>query len=114
MDPIKRDQTNDDMARVLIAIERLRRLEREIPTQVCSVFLYVASHNPCHKEAIEEDLEFTTASCSRNIDWLTDKHRLKKPGLGLIKKTREGRRLMLSLTEEGEALVHDLYTDLYD
>jgi DNA-binding MarR family transcriptional regulator len=102
------------MAKVLSAIERLRRLEREIPTQVCSVFLYIASHNPCNKEAIEEDLEFTSASCSRNIAWLTDTHRLKKPGLGLIKKTREGRRLMLSLTEEGEALVHDLYTDLYD
>ena len=117
MDPLKRIQTNDNMARLLLVIERLRVLDREVPAQVVSCFLYVASHNPCHKQALEEDLELTTASGSRNTEWLTTKNRLRKPGLGLINKEYDPsnkRRLLLSLTEKGEALVHDLYCDLYD
>lgn len=101
---------------MLTAIERLRVLDREIPAQVVSCFLYVASHNPCHKEALEEDLGYTTASSSRNIDWLSGKHRLNKPGLDLVIKERDPsnkRRLLLYLSPKGEQLVNDLRNDLY-
>lgn len=101
---------------MLIAIERLRVLDREIPAQLVSCFLYIASHNPCHKEAIEEDLGYTSASSSRNIDYLSDKHRLNKPGLRLIVKERDpsnGRRILLYLSPKGEQLVNDLRNDLY-
>ena len=117
MDPLKREQTNPDMARLLKVVERLRLLDREVPGQVVSCFLYIASHNPCHKEALEEDLGFTTASSSRNIDWLTTKHRLKKPGMGVIIKQRDplnGRRLILKLSPKGEELIENLTSDLYD
>lgn len=87
-----------------------------MPAQVLSCFFYVASHNPCHKQALEEDLGFTTASASRNIDWLTDRHRLKKPGLGLVNKYYDPsnkRRLLVSLTPKGEALIKHLKDTLY-
>lgn len=105
------------MVRLLKAVERLRILDREVPGQVVSCFLYIASHNPCHKEALEEDLGFTTASSSRNIDWLTNKHRLSKPGMGIIIKQRDptnGRRLILKLSPKGEELIASLTSDLYE
>lgn len=117
MDPLKREQTNKSMACLLKAVERLRILDREVPGQVVSCFLYIASHNPCHKESLEEDLDFTTASSSRNIDWLTNKHRLNKPGMNLIIKQRDpenGRRLILKLSPKGEELISNLTSDLYD
>lgn len=116
MNPLKRDQTDHSVDRLLDALDLLRLLDREIPGQVMATFLYVASHNPCHKQALEEDLGFSTASGSRNTDWLSEKHRLKKPGLGLIKKEIDPsnkRRQLLSLTKEGELLISKMKKLLY-
>lgn len=85
MDPLKRQITSQQGTKVLQAFELLRIMDREIPGQLVSAFLYIASHNLCHKQALEEDLGLTTASNSRVTDWLSDYHRLGKPGLGLIK-----------------------------
>ena len=107
MDPLARQLTNPRLGRLLEALELFRVLDREVPAQVISTFLYVASHNPCHKQALEQDLGFTTASASRNTAWLSDQHRLKKPGLGLIHKYKDpsnNRRVLLALTEKGEEL----------
>ena len=117
MDPLKRFVSNDTLLGFLDCIEQLRRLEREIPTQVVSVFLYIATHNPCHKQAIEEDLDFTTASCSRNIAWLSHTHRLGKPGLNLVhtyKDPSNRRRYICSLTDKGKELAASLEAKLYD
>ena len=117
MNPLKRQQTNPDMARLLKAVEKLRVLDKEVPGQVVSCFLYIASHNPCHKEALEEDLGFTTASSSRNIDWLSSKHRLGKPGMGLIIKQKDPenrRRVIVKLSPKGEELVASLADSLFD
>ena len=114
--PLKRSLTNDDLNHVLRAFERLRMLDRELPAQVVSTFLYIASHNPCHKQAVEEDLVHTTASASRNIDWLGLRSRYKKAGLGLVEKYRDpenGRRFLCRLTPKGEALSRDIQGDLY-
>jgi DNA-binding MarR family transcriptional regulator len=92
-------------------------MDREIPGQLVSAFLYVAAHNPCHKLAMEEDLGFTIASSSRCADWLSDVHRLNKPGLGLIKKERDPfnqRRIVLRLTRKGELVAKQLKEVLYD
>ena len=85
MDPLKRTITNSQSLGILNAFELLRLMDREIPGQVVSAFLYIASHNPCHKQALEEDLGFKNSSGSRTTDWLSDYHRLGKPGLGLVK-----------------------------
>lgn len=91
-------------------------MDREIPGQLVSAFLYIASHNPCHKQAMEEDLDFTTSSASRLTDWLSDYHRLGKPGLGLIAKTKDPtdfRRIQITLTPKGESLARQMTEHLY-
>ena len=102
---------------MLMMVEKLRALDHEFPAQLLSTLLYVASHKDCHKQALEEDLNFTTASGSRNTDWLSNQHRLNKPGLNLIVKEKDpgnGRRLQLRLTVEGQVLVDQLKEILYD
>ena len=116
MDPLRRQVTNDKALRLLKVINLLRLLDREVPGQVIASYLYVASHNHCHKSALEEDLDFTTASSSRNTVWLSEHHRLNKPGMGLIKKQQDPnnrRRQMLSLTSRGEQLLKQIEELLY-
>jgi DNA-binding MarR family transcriptional regulator len=104
------------MYRVLKVINLLRLLDRELPAQAIATFLYVASHNNCHKTAMEEDLNFSTASGSRNTDWLSKHHRLNKPGLDLIIKEPDPtnrRRQQLKLSPKGEQLIHQIEELLY-
>ena len=106
-DPLKRAVTDDHMLKLMKAFELLRLMDREIPGQLVSAFFYVCSHDPCHKLAMEEDLGLRTASASRLTDWLSDFHRLGKPGLGLIEKYTDPsnrRRQYLRLTEKGKSL----------
>ena len=108
MDPLRRQLTDPGLTGLLKIIELFRIMDREVPAQVITTFLYIAAHDNCHKQALEEDLNFTTASSSRNTSWLSDQHRLNKPGLGLIIKKPDptnGRRLTLRLTNKGKALV---------
>jgi DNA-binding MarR family transcriptional regulator len=117
MDPLRRQQTDAKVLRVLTALEKLRELNREFPAQLLSTLLYVASHKDCHKQAMEEDLDLTTASGSRNTDLLSHSHRLGREGLGLIIKEPDpsnGRRLQLRLTLEGQCLIDTLKEILYD
>ena len=117
MDPLRRQQTDAKALRVLTALEKLRELNREFPAQLLSTLLYVASHKDCHKQAMEEDLDLTTASGSRNTDLLSHSHHLGKKGLGLIIKEVDPsnrRRLQLSLTVEGQCLIDTLKEILYD
>ena len=98
-------------------VEKLRGLDDEFPAQLLSTLLYVASHDCCHKQALEEDLSFTTASGSRNTDRLSATHRLNKPGLNLLTKEADPgnrRRLQLKLTPQGQVLIDQLKGILYD
>ena len=98
MEPYRRPLTDSKIEKVLKVINLLRLYDREFSAQVMATLLYVASHNECHKQALEEDLNFTTASGSRNTDRLSKFHRLidsetgqARPGLGLIKKRNRPR-----------------------
>jgi DNA-binding MarR family transcriptional regulator len=116
MDPLRRQLTDPDIERLLKVIERIRILDRQFPAQVLSSLLYIAAHDNCHKQALEEDLDITTASSSRNTDWLSDYHRLRKPGLGLIIKEEDpgnGRRQQLKLSPKGRRLIQQIKEDLY-
>lgn len=115
-DPISRVVTDYQMAKLAQAIEHLRTFDKEIPAQVIATFLYVASHDDCNKIDMEKVLAFSTASGSRNTDWLSEFHRLNKPGLGLITKYRDPtnrRRQILKLTPKGRILVQQLKNILY-
>ena len=117
LDPLRRQQTSRTTAKLLQAFELLRLMDREIPGQLVSAFLYIASHNPCHKQAMEEDLGFKVSSGSRTTDWLSNYHRLGKPGLGLIKKGQDPanrRRVLLELTPKGEALIKLMKEHIYE
>ena len=108
--------TDIDMAKLAKAIEHFRTLDKEIPAQVIATFLYVASHDDCNKVDLEKALAFSTASGSRNTDWLSAYHRLNKPGLGLIIKYRDPnnrRRQVLQLSTKGRKLVQELKQMLY-
>ncbi len=116
MDPLRRTRTSPQMERVLKVVNLLRLLDRELPAQVIATFFYVASHKNCHKAAMEEDLNFSTASGSRNTDWLSKHHRLNKPGLDLIVKEPDPtnrRRFQLTLTPKGEQLIRQIEELLY-
>lgn len=89
-----------------------------MPGQVVSTFLYVASHDGCHKQALEEELGLTAASASRNTDILSDKGRVGRnaAGLGLITKEEDpsnGRRQVLRLTAEGKRLAQTMKLLIY-
>ena len=110
-DPLRRQPTNEHMLRLMKAFELLRLMDREIPGQLVSAFFYVCAHNGCHKLALEQDLGLKTSSASRLTDWLSDYHRLGKPGLGLIEKSVDPsnrRRQFLRLTAKGHALLKQI------
>ena len=108
--------TDFQMAKLAQAIEHFRTLDKEIPAQVIATFLYVVSHDDCFKGDLEKALAFSTASGSRNSDWLSEFHRLNKAGLGLITKYRDPtnrRRQILKLSPKGRILAQQLKTILY-
>ena len=116
MNPLRREVTNDDLLPLLEVIEEIRVRDPDMTAAVLSIFLYIATHDTCHKQAIEEDLEISTSNCSRAADWLLDKKTLRKPGLGLIQKEDDPsnrRRVMYSLTQQGKHLAKRLQTTLY-
>ena len=111
MDPLKKQLTDDTLVRVVDFIQEFRKLDYEIPAQVILCFVFIASHNPCHSEVLCHELGLTRAAVSRNTDWLSAKHRLKKPGLNLITKEVDPsnrRRMILSLTDKGRNIANDL------
>ena len=57
--------------------------EREFPGQLLKAFLYVASREGCLQKELEE-IGYSSSSASRNVHWLTDKHRLGKAGLNWL------------------------------
>ena len=111
----------------LKVINLIRLYDREVPAQVLATLLYVGSHNDCHKTALEEDLNFTTASSSRNTDKLSKDHRLNgkldkngnpivKAGYDLIVKETEEvspYRQRLKLSKKGEDLMNQIKQILY-
>lgn len=117
MDPLRRVVTSTDVGKLLAAIEKLRVLDLEMPAQVISAFLYVASHDGCHSLALKEDLDMTAASTSRNTDWLSGTHRSNpERGLNLITKEVDPsnrRRHILKLTPQGKKLAKDLLDIIY-
>lgn len=117
MDPLRRTLTDERTDKLLQAINMIRDLDDEFPAQLLASLLYVASHNNCHKQAMEEDLGFTTASGSRNSDRLSKQHRLNKPGLNFIVKEPDPgnrRRLQLKMTPQGQVFIDQLLSIIYD
>ena len=113
-DPLANQLKDTDLEKVRLAFNALLLMQREIPGQLVNTFLYIASHDGCHKQALEQELGLTTASSSRNTDWLSDgRMGIKHKGLGLITKEQDGRRQRLRLTPEGKDLVRHMKSIIY-
>lgn len=93
-------------------------LDREMPGQCVSTFLYVASHDGCHKQAIEDALALSTAASSRNTDLLsTGRIGNRRSGLELISKEYDPmnrRRQIMRLTPRGKQVINQMKLCLYD
>ena len=116
MDPLRGLVTDDDALAVLNAIEIVRLLapEGNMPLQALQCFLYVCSHDNCDKAKMELDLGLSTASGSRNTDYLCSQNRYKTAGLNLITKEVgfNKRRKVLRLTPLGVRIKNELLNEL--
>lgn len=109
--------TRSDMLRMLGVVETLRVLDVEMPAQVMSCYLFVASRDDgCTTAELQEELGLTAASMSRCTTWLTGHHRSNPTrGLNLITKEvyQPNKRLRyLRLTQQGRNLAKQLSTQL--
>lgn len=115
-----RQVTDHQMSKLLTVIEVFRGHDKEIPAQTLAVFLYIASHDDVSKKQLGDldvGLAMSSASVSRNCDWLSGRHRLNKDGLGLIIKYRDPtdqRKQIYKLNEEGKTLVRAIKRILYE
>lgn len=121
MDPLRKQLTDDRLINLLKALEYLRtevapKMDH-IPLQVVSAFLYVATHDECHKQQIEQVFGLSVAAGSRCTDFLCEENRLGKDGLGLITKEVDPsnrRRQVLSLTVKGHKTAERIISILND
>ena len=113
---LRRTVTDEKIDRLVKVFKQLRLQKREMSAQELATLFYIGSRNDCHKTALEQDLNFTTASSSRNTDKLSKDHRLGKAGLDLIVKETEvvsPFRQRLRLTKKGEDLMNQIKQILY-
>jgi DNA-binding MarR family transcriptional regulator len=119
--PLKRTLTDEQINKLYQCMEEFVKFDPEMPLQLQLTFLYIASHDGCHKQALEEELGYSNAAGSRNTDYLAAQHRYQlkggaKKGMNLISKDRDPsnrRRYSLTLTKQGHALVKSLKKKLY-
>ncbi len=117
MDPARGLVTDDNALIVFKAIELVRYLapDGNMPLQALQCFLYVCSHDKCHKSRMEQDMGLSTASGSRNTDYLCAQNRFKVAGLNLITKEVDPlnrRRSILRLTPLGVRIKYELLNEL--
>lgn len=103
--------TDPEAEKLRKAIDVLRLFDRQVPAQVISTFFYIAAHSGCRNRQLAAALGYSTSSASRCTDWLSDYHRLGKPGMGLIVKKKDNldqRDRLLYLTPKGEQVINQI------
>ena len=126
MSVFKNDVTDPVALRFLEADAFLRSVDgkdgKDFTVEAIACFFYIASHEGCHKQAMEKALNLSIASSSRNTDLLSKYHRLKqpdgrpRPGLNLIVKredTSDRRRQLLYLTTKGKEIIKEFKSIIY-
>ena len=113
VDPyIKKNEITDyQIDRLRKVMDLMRVFDEQIPAQVFCTFFYIASHQGCISSDLCRDLGLKASSASRCTDWLSDYHRLGKPGMGLIVKTKDpfdSRIKRLDLTSKGKLIVQQI------
>jgi DNA-binding MarR family transcriptional regulator len=93
------------------AFKAFHSLDHKFPINAALALLYIAEHEPCLKQDMEAALDFSSASGSRNTDYLCNSNRLKKPGMGFIVKEEaieDRRHSVLTLTDKGRLFLQSI------
>ena len=93
------------------ALQLLQAQDSKFPINAALTLLYVAMNEPCLKKDMEIALGFTTASGSRNTDYLSKINRLRQEGLDFINKVDDPddrRQTILTLTPKGKDFINQL------
>ena len=97
-----------------IEVARHRVPQVEMPSQLLSVFLYIASTDDiCTLIHIQEALGIRQSSASRLTNWLADKTRTGKPGLNWITKEQWGQTVRVYLTPLGQSVAREIWETAY-
>ena len=94
----------------------MQRHDSKFPINAALTLLYVASNEPCLKRDMELALGFSTATGSRNTDYLSKINRLRTPGLDFINKVDDPddrRQTVLTLTPKGKEFIQQLEDSAY-
>ncbi len=97
-----------EIHRALQVIEEFRKIDPEMPIQQAAAFVFIVLHEGCTMKAVADALGMSQGSSSRNVAALSDWHRLKRPGAGLVKSEAdpyEMRRKAITLTPKGTRVV---------
>ncbi len=97
-----------EIHRALQVIEEFRKIDPEMPIQQVATFLFIVLHEGCTMKAVADSLCMSQGSSSRNVAALSDWHRLKRPGAGLVKSEAdpyEMRRKIITLLPKGKRVV---------
>lgn len=98
--------SSEGMYRCFLVLEVLRSTGlREFPMQLASMFFYIASHDGCLQQELEEACSQSNSAVSRNVDWLGAMNRRGEPGLGFVRREKDhidGKRWRVWLTPKGE------------
>lgn len=79
--------------------------ERELPAQLVKTFLYICIHDDCTQAELAAATQMSASSVSRNISWLSARHRLGKEGLGWVRRyqdSRDHKAKRVCLTQQGK------------
>lgn len=96
-------------------LEEFRKLDSEMQAQTMLAFIYIGRMDrggtPTTVKEVGEYLGVTSASASRNIAALSDWHRYKKPGHGVVEATENPERRnekLIRLTPKGKRVLKTL------
>ncbi len=94
-----------------LVMNALRVVDDAMPVQTFSVFLEVARRDGIGVSEVAGKVGVSQSSASRNVAALSDRHWLKRPGLGLVTlemNPEDIRRKIVALTPKGIKLVKQL------
>jgi DNA-binding MarR family transcriptional regulator len=103
-----------DQARKMIV--EFRKLDDVMPTQAAEMFLLIALEPGKRVSVYGEELGVAQSTASRNVQYLSDLHWKKRPGLGLVETTPDtfdARMKLVRLTAKGRRVAQAL-VDIMD
>ena len=68
-DPWKDQLTDSQIEKLFKTMKTFMIFDPEMPLQLQLTFLYIASHDGCHKQAMEAALGYSNAAGRRNTDY---------------------------------------------